>query len=153
MARLSPATLLASGFGAGYVPRAPGTAASLLAVIAGAGLMRLAPSVLPAAVAAASAAGMWAVRRASGGADAGWVVIDEVAGQWLALTGLARPRLAGLAAAFALFRFLDVAKPGPIGWADRQVGPAAVMGDDLIAGGLTAFALWAMRRGFPRVFD
>ena len=125
----------------GYVPPRPGTAGSLLATIAGAGLMRLPTPVLPAAVAAASLAGLWAVRRASGGADAGWVVIDEVAGQWLALSGLARPRLTGLAAAFALFRILDVAKPGPVGWADRQAGAAAVMGDDLIAGALTAGVL------------
>ncbi len=153
MARLSGARLLASGFGAGYVPRAPGTAGSLLALLAGAGLMRLPARVLPAAVATASLAGLWAVRRASGGTDASWVVIDEVAGQWLALMGLARPRLAGLAAAFALFRVLDVAKPGPIGWADRQAGPAAVMGDDLMAGGLTACTLWAVRRRFPGVLD
>jgi phosphatidylglycerophosphatase A len=153
VARLNGSALLASGLGAGYVPRAPGTAASLLALVAGAGLMRLPAPVLPAAVAAASLAGLRAVHLASGGADAGWVVIDEVAGQWLALVGLARPRLTGLLAAFALFRVLDVAKPGPIGWADRQAGAAAVMGDDLIAGGLTACALWAIRRRFPGVLD
>ena len=153
MARLNGAALLASGFGAGYVPRAPGTAGSLLAVIAGAGLMRLRAGTLPAAVAAASLGGLWAVRRSAGGADAGWVVIDEVAGQWVALLGLARPRLRGLAAAFALFRFFDIAKPGPVGWADRQAGPAAVMGDDLIAGAMTAGLLWALRRRWPRLLD
>ncbi|HEX4261516.1 MAG TPA: phosphatidylglycerophosphatase A [Acetobacteraceae bacterium] len=151
MARLRAATLIASGLGVGYAPRAPGTIGSLLALAAGAGLMRLPAPVLPAAVAVAGIGGVWAVRRASGGADAGWVVIDEVAGQWLALVGLARPTLAGFAAAFAAFRLLDIVKPGPIGWADRQVGPEAVMGDDLIAGALAAGVLWAVRQRFPGV--
>ncbi len=43
-------------------------------------------------------------------------------------------RLPGLLAAFLMFRLLDVAKPGPIGWADRQGGAAGIMADDLIAG-------------------
>ena len=40
------------------------------------------------------------------GDDPGWVVIDEFAGQWIALLPLARPTLPGLAAGFVLFRFL-----------------------------------------------
>ena len=44
----------------------------------------------------------------------------------------------GLLAAFFIFRLLDVAKPGPIGWADRQSGAAGIMADDVIAGAITA---------------
>ena len=38
------------------------------------------------------------------------------------------------AAAFVAFRFFDILKPGPIGWADRQKGPMGVMLDDVLAG-------------------
>jgi phosphatidylglycerophosphatase A len=67
------------------------------------------------------------------------VVIDEVAGQMVALLGATwRPSWAGLLIAFALFRLFDIAKPGPVGWADRRSGSLYVMADDLIAGGLAA---------------
>ena len=36
--------------------------------------------------------------------------------------------------AFVAFRFFDILKPGPIGWADRQHGPMGVMLDDILAG-------------------
>ncbi|HVB67502.1 MAG TPA: phosphatidylglycerophosphatase A, partial [Acetobacteraceae bacterium] len=86
------------------------------------------------------------------GGDPGFVVIDEVAGQWVALLGLARPGVWGLLAGFALFRLLDVTKPGPVGWADRQGGAWGVMGDDLIAGAVVAVVLWGVRMGWPGVF-
>ena len=71
----------------------------------------------------------------------------------MALLPLARPTLPGLAAAFLLFRLLDVVKPGPIGWADRQHGPAAVMADDLIAGAIAAGILWAAQTRWPGIFN
>ena len=61
-------------------------------------------------------------------------MIDEVAGQMIALLALPRPGWAGSLAAFALFRAFDIAKPGPIGWADRQGGAAGIMADDVLAG-------------------
>lgn len=147
------ARLLASGFGAGYVPLAPGTAGSAMAALAGAGLMRCDPRALPLAALAASLGGVWAIAATVPAADdPGWVVIDEVAGQWITLLGLARPTPVGVALALGVFRLLDVAKPGPIGWADRQGGAAGVMADDLIAGAFGAGLLWAVRRRFPRAF-
>lgn len=110
------------------------------------------PWVLAVAVAVASGAGLWAIRATRVDGDPGWVVIDEVAGQWLAMVGLARPTLLGLAAAFALFRLFDVVKPGPVGWADRQGGAAGIMADDLIAGALAAGILWAARTHWPELF-
>ena len=152
------ARLVASGLGSGYAPRAPGTAGSLLAVLTGAGLMLLPPWALPLAVLVASLAGLWAIRAAGvaeDGAheDPGWVVIDEVAGQWLALVGLARPTPLGLLAAFLLFRLLDIVKPGPVGWADRQGGAAGIMADDLIAGALAAGVLWAVQSRWPGILE
>lgn len=146
------ARVIASGLGSGYAPYAPGTVASLLAVLLGIPLM-LAPSgTLALAAAFASVAGLWAIRVARIDGDPGWVVIDEVAGQWLALLGLARPTALGLLAAFALFRLLDITKPGPVGWADRQGGAAGIMADDLIAGALAAGVLWAVRARWPMLF-
>ncbi|MBW4091525.1 MAG: phosphatidylglycerophosphatase A, partial [Proteobacteria bacterium] len=104
----------------------------------------------------ASLGGVWAIRAAGIRGDPGFVVIDEVAGQWLALLGLAPawgwPPLRGVLAAFVLFRVLDVAKPGPVGWADRQAGAWGVMGDDLIAGTGVAVVLWGVRLVWPGAF-
>ena len=141
------ARLLASGFGAGRVPLAPGTAGSAAAVLVGAGLLRRGRGALVAGVVGAVLGGIWAVRESGEAeADPGWVVIDEVAGQWITLFGLRRPTPLGLLAAFGLFRALDIAKPGPVGWADRRGGAAGVMADDVIAGALGAVLLWGPRR-------
>lgn len=68
------------------------------------------------------------------------VVVDEVAGQLLALALLAPTPLA-YALGFLLFRAFDVVKPGPIGWADKHMkGALGVMVDDMLAG-LTAALL------------
>jgi phosphatidylglycerophosphatase A len=56
-----------------------------------------------------------------------------------------------LLTAFVIFRLLDITKPGPIGWADRQHGAAGVMADDVIAGGITAGILWAVGSHWPRL--
>ena len=76
-------------------------------------------------------------------------MIDEVAGQLLALYGLAHVSMLGVLLAFLIFRLLDVVKPGPIGWADRQGGAAGVMADDVIAGVVTAGILWAVGSRWP----
>jgi phosphatidylglycerophosphatase A len=153
MAALNFSRLIASGFGSGFFPRAPGTAASLAAVAVGAGLLWLSPFALPIATLIAAFGGLWAIGAAGAGDDPGWVVIDEFAGQWIALLPLARPTLPGLAAAFVLFRFLDIVKPGPIAWADRQHGRVAVMADDLAAGAITAGILWAVQSRWPGVLN
>ncbi|NVJ99113.1 MAG: phosphatidylglycerophosphatase A [Alphaproteobacteria bacterium] len=79
--------------------------------------------------------------------DAPEIVVDEVAGQWLALLPLIAyvdsPLLFGLA--FLLFRLFDIVKPWPIGWLDRKVnGGFGVMIDDLVAGILAAITLWVL---------
>ena len=145
------ARLVASGFGSGFSPAAPGTVGSLVALGLGAAWLAVAPTWPLAATAAL--VGWWAIA-ASGEAarDPGWIVIDEFAGQFLAMAPLARPSPAGLLAAFALFRLFDIAKPGPVGWADRRKTAAGVMGDDVIAGGLAAMSLWGMMLLWPAWF-
>lgn len=145
------ARLIASGLGSGYSPVAPGTAGSAVALGFGALLLMGPDWALPLAIAASIAVGLWSIGVAGGTEDPGWVVIDEFAGQWIALLpmiGLAlQPawRIAALIAAFALFRLFDITKPGPIGWADRQAGAIGVMADDVLAGALAAVLLWAFR--------
>lgn len=147
------ARLLASGFGVGYAPAASGTVASALATLAGGGLLLASPPALALAACAACLIGLWAITATvPADADPAWVVIDEVAGQWIGLLGLARPSAFGLLFALAVFRLLDVVKPGPIGWADRQGGAAGVMADDLIAGAFTAGIVWAVRSRWPYHF-
>jgi phosphatidylglycerophosphatase A len=141
--------LIASGCGCGFAPVASGTVASAITLLPGALLLHVSPALLPLATALVTLAGLWAIRVEDIGGDPGWVVVDEVAGQLLALYGLAHASLPGLLAAFLVFRLLDVVKPGPIGWADRQHGAAAIMADDVIAGAVTAGILWAIRMRWP----
>ena len=145
------ARLLASGFGSGFAPGAPGTAGALLGLLLGVPLLLVAPGALAVAALLVSLLGLWAISAASVEGDPSWVVIDEIAGQFLALLGLAHPTVLGVGAAFALFRLLDVVKPGPVGWADRQGGAAGIMADDLIAGAIVAGILWAVRQRWPGV--
>ena len=146
-ARLARA--IASGGFCGFSPLAPGTVASAVTLLPGALLLHLAPALLPAAALLAALIGLWAIPAANVAGDPGWVVIDEVAGQLVALCGLAAIAPMGLLAAFLIFRVLDVVKPGPIGWADRQGGAAGIMADDIIAGGITAGILWATELRWP----
>jgi phosphatidylglycerophosphatase A len=146
------ARLIAGFFGCGRVPVSPGSAGSFAALLIGYFLLLLPTYALTLAILVATLGGLWAIRAARVQGDPGWVVIDEVAGQWIALLGLARPTVPGLLAAFLVFRVLDIAKPGPVGWADRQKGAAGIMADDLIAGAITAGILWAIRSRWPGAF-
>ena len=136
---------MAAGLGTGFSPWAPGTVGSLLGLGLGAGLLWLSPFALAVVTLGLAFGGMPIISRAVGipirpvagrgdHDDPGWVVIDEVAGQCLALLALPGPSWAGAALAFVVFRALDILKPGPIGWADRQGGAWGIMADDLIAG-------------------
>jgi phosphatidylglycerophosphatase A len=90
-------------------------------------------------VAAVTAVGVPVTGRAERalGHDDGRIVIDEVAGMAVAL--LAAPRTwAGVAAAFALFRVLDIAKPPPLHGLERVPGGWGVMLDDLAYGAVAA---------------
>ena len=138
------ARLVASGGGIGFMPRAPGTWGSLLAAVLGAVLLEGGRWPLALGVGLATAAGLWAIPRAGGDADPGWVVIDEVAGMWLAMLPLARAYPLAILVAFLLFRLLDITKPGPIGRLDRIPGRVGVMADDLAAGAAAAVLLWAL---------
>jgi phosphatidylglycerophosphatase A len=144
-----PAVLIATWFGAGYLPKAPGTWGSLAAlpfawVIVGAGGW----PALAAATAALFALGCWASARTIAGtgiADPGFLVVDEVAGQWLVLLAAPREPLA-YAIGFAAFRAADILKPWPVSLADRRVGGGfGVMLDDILAAGYGLIAMLIYR--------
>jgi len=142
---VTPARLIAGGFGIGWAPMMSGTLASAVATLVGIGLMLSSPYALWLAILAAVVGGVWAIRAAGADDDPSWVVIDEFAGQWIAMLGLARVTVLGTLAAFVLFRVLDITKVGPIGWADRRHDALGVMADDVIAGLIAALVLWAAR--------
>ena len=145
-----PGVLLATWFGAGLLPRAPGTWGSLAAlpcawVIHGA----FGWQGLVLAAAALFCVGIWAAERfmakAGLGSDPAPVVIDEVVGQWLTLLAV-EPDLVLYGAGFVLFRAADIVKPWPVSWADKHVaGGIGVMLDDVIAGVYAALVLYFMR--------
>ena len=73
--------------------------------------------------------------------DPSEVVADEFAGMWLALIFLPK-EIASVAAAFLVFRLLDIGKPFFIGWIDKNLhGGLGVMADDLVAGAVTSLLL------------
>ena len=140
--------VLATWFGAGLLPVAPGTWGSLAALPFAWGIERAAGQWgLAAAAVGLFAAGCWAAEgyeRRSGRRDPGAVVVDEVAGQWLTLAAVpASPW--SYAAGFALFRAADVLKPWPARLAERRLpGGVAVMADDAAAAAWAGAALWAL---------
>jgi len=135
--RVNVSASIATLFGIGRVRTAPGTAASLVALPVAFGLATVGGrvSVLLAAV-FVTALGGWACEhyvRETGTKDPPECVVDELAGQLLALSFAPRGILAYVLA-FALFRALDIWKPGPIAAAERLPGGLGVMADDVLAG-------------------
>ena len=133
-----PACLLATWFGAGRLPRAPGTWASLAALPFAAALDWLGgPWLMLLAALAVFGLGVWASDRymaAYGLHDPAAIVVDEVVGQWLTLALLPLTPIAYLLG-FVLFRLADMVKPWPAAWIDRTVaGGVGVMLDDVVAG-------------------
>ncbi len=143
------ARLIATWFGVGLAPVAPGTAASLVALPIAWGLITVSGS-LGLALATALvfglgvlAAGTYAT--ALGDGDPQSVVVDEVAGQWLSIlpaAALPTPVFWHYALAFVLFRAADIGKPWPAGWIDRNLGGGmGIMLDDVAAGAYAALGL------------
>lgn len=144
---LHPASLVATGLGTGNIPIAPGSWASLAVLpVAWVVATHAGALWLVAAGAVALLAGLWASARyctASGEKDPSRVVIDEIAGQFIALSPIAVPDPVTYAIAFFVFRIFDIFKPWPAGWCDRELdGAPGVMFDDIIAGAYTAIVVY-----------
>lgn len=128
---------IATGFGSGYAPFAPGTVASALALflawlcrgVAGWWSLLLVSAVIGIAIWSAEAA-----RHAfDNPEDPSTIVVDEIAGIFLAMWGQPWTWGAVLVAFFG-FRLLDVIKPWPIYRFERLPGGLGIVADDLAAG-------------------
>ena len=154
-----PAHAIALGFGCGLLPRAPGTVATLWAWLVFIVLQPHMTDAQWAALLLASAViGCWACTRSArelGAADPSAIVWDEVLGFWCVLWLVTPSGFWAQLWAFALFRIFDIAKPGPVAWADAlfkvQRGEPigwrqgfGILFDDLIAAlcALLVIALW-----------
>jgi len=132
-----PAALIATAGGIGLLPLMPGTWGSLAALPCAWAISALAgqPGLAAAAI-LVFALGIWAseaVARASGAKDPGFIVVDEVAAQFLVLA-TAPFDWRTYAAAFLLFRVFDIAKPWPVRAIERRVaGGLGIMLDDVAA--------------------
>jgi phosphatidylglycerophosphatase A len=160
-----PLHAIALGLGSGLAPRAPGTAGTLLAWAAFTALQpRLGLFEGAVLLAIGFAVGCWAstvTARHLGAADPGCIVIDEVIAFWLVLWLVTPANWLAQGAAFALFRFFDAAKPGPVAWADAlfkkpQAGAEigwrqglGIMADDLVAAACTLLVIALWRFAFP----
>ena len=160
----SPLHWVSLAMGSGLSPVAPGTVGTLWAWLA---WRVLDPWLNTAGWAAVLVAGFfvgwWACTASAqmlGMADPGMIVWDEVVAFWLVLWLWTPASFWGQFWAFVLFRFFDMAKPGPVGWADglfKGHGPAVgwaqgfgILFDDLVAALCTLLVLAAavaMRQG------
>ena len=155
-----PAHWIALGFGSGLAPWAPGTVGTLWAWVSFVVLNRwLSDGQWAALLVVALAVGVWACTRTAehlGQADPGAVVWDEVIAFWAVLWLVMPAGFVGQAVAFALFRYFDAAKPGPVGWADRLFKSArgwrqgaGILIDDLVAALCTLLVIALWRFVFP----
>ena len=149
----NPWVFLCTGFGVGFLPRAPGTWGSLLGI----GLWwvvfhELGPEVSILFIGLAIGFAWLVIRqtcRAYNVEDEPAIVIDEIVGQWIALLWVPRS-LWVVCLAFLIFRLLDIVKPWPVSWADRSVhGPLGILLDDVIAGIATCIVVHGVVRVLP----
>ncbi len=142
------ALLLSTWFYVGFFPVAPGTAGSAIAVLIAIFLHHhlgfpswtfavLAALLFPIAV---RAAGVTA--KANHVDDPGFVVIDEVIGQWITLAGSTHFYWKSALFGFLLFRLFDIWKPAPVRQLERLHGGLGINADDAMAGVYGALVLW-----------
>jgi len=148
MKRLSIA--VASGFGAGYSPYAPGTCGSVVGlfvfwsaryILHQDGLTFQLVCAIFLVVAGIITADV--TSRILHVKDPSLVVIDEIAGMFITLIGH-EPVILHLLTGLVLFRILDIFKPFPIRQMERLKGGIGIMADDIMAGILANICLYAI---------
>jgi phosphatidylglycerophosphatase A len=147
--------LITTCLGAGLLRPAPGTWGSLAALPGAWALHQIGGFwALALGTALVFLLGWWATAQETRGLadpDLSEIVIDEVAGMWLALWPVSFGAMMmgaqvtalwpGWVVAFLAFRGFDIWKPGPVGLADQMHTPLGVMLDDIIAGALAAMVV------------
>lgn len=143
------ARALATWFYCGYFPKGPGTAGSLGALVIAWPLHRYAgfgPWAYLILALVLLAPGIWAAdvtARETKLKDPQIVVVDEVIGQWIAVSGAAHLNWKSWLAAFILFRAFDMWKPAPVRQLEHVPGGAGIVLDDVMAGIYAALVLFA----------
>jgi phosphatidylglycerophosphatase A len=139
--RRTTACLLATWFGCGKSPQAPGTVGSLAALLPVIAMITYDVAewrwVVIALVAVFTLPGIWAAgvhAQRLGRKDPGDVVVDEVLGQWVTIAFATHLTWGGVAIAFVLFRLFDIVKPPPVRQAEALPGGLGIVADDLAAG-------------------
>jgi phosphatidylglycerophosphatase A len=137
------ARLIATGFGSGYSPVAPGTAGSAVGLLLFWPLALVPVAGQIAACAGGLLIGTWAsglLARELDRKDPGLAVVDEIVGMWVTLVGLPFGLYTALLG-FLLFRVMDVVKPWPARELERLPGGWGIMADDVAAGIYAGLAL------------
>jgi len=139
---------LAFGFGSGLAKFAPGTLGTLVAIPIYLMLSQLAPLIYALFVLVALVFGIWLCSSVSsdlGVHDHGGIVWDEFVGYWITMF-LVPTGWGWVLAGFALFRLIDIWKPWPVRWVDREItGGLGIMLDDVVAGFFCCLILHAVR--------
>ncbi|MBI4367469.1 MAG: phosphatidylglycerophosphatase A [Deltaproteobacteria bacterium] len=141
----------ATGCGAGFVPRIPGTVGTALGMPLAAGMAALPPGPLAACVVTFGVVAMWIADRALCRfpvKDPRQIVIDEVAGYLVAVAGHPWSWRMALVA-FVCFRLFDVVKPPPCRRLERLPGGVGIVADDLAAGVYTNGLVWLLAAVLP----
>jgi phosphatidylglycerophosphatase A len=145
--RIPFAFLIATWFGCGYAPVAPGTAGSLAALVIaialnyagyGRGMLLILTAIL-------LAPGIWSagvVAIETNKHDPQIVVVDEVIGQWITLAGATTFNWKSWLAGFVLFRLFDIWKPPPVRQLEALPGGTGIVADDVMAGLYGALVLF-----------
>jgi phosphatidylglycerophosphatase A len=142
--------VIATWFGCGYFPVAPGTAGSLAALVLAYPLATWAhwrPFYFGVLAVAILPIGIWSATitaEQSHAKDPGIVVVDEVLGQWIALAGATVLNWKSWLAAFLLFRLFDIWKPPPVRRLEALPSGTGIVADDLMAGVYGALVLFLM---------
>lgn len=129
--------LAATGLYSGYSPFASGTAGSIIAIPVCV-IMMLMPSWLGAiSLTSLIVFALWACDKAAdiiGEEDPGCIVLDEIAGMAVTLSGV-NPDIKNIIAGFILFRIFDILKPWPVKNLEKLFkGGTGIVADDLAAG-------------------
>jgi phosphatidylglycerophosphatase A len=146
----SPPIAIATWFGCGYFPVAPGTAGSLAALALAYPLAHWAhwrPLYFGVLAVAILPIGIWSAgitAEESNLKDPGIVVVDEVLGQWIALAGATVLNWKSWLAAFLLFRLFDIWKPPPVRRLEALPSGTGIVADDVMAGVYGALVLFLM---------
>lgn len=143
----NPIHLLAFGFGAGLSPKAPGTVGTIVAVLIYLVLPSMPTIIYAGLILLSFVFGIWICGKTAedlGVHDHGGIVWDEFVGYWITMF-MAPSGLFWVLLGFALFRLLDIFKPWPIKWADKELaGGLGIMLDDVLAGIMAALCMQAL---------